>query len=80
MELDSEVLQFLINNNLEFANLIKEYIKLYKASTKIQDFFKVIVAKNTTSKLRMEPRNLFDTEFSDRRKIILKIDDSRFKI
>ena len=47
-------------------------------SRRIQCFFRVIVSKSIVNKLRMEPRNLFDPEFSDRRKFLLKIDDSRF--
>ena len=49
-------------------------------ASKIQSFFRIITAKNIANRLRMEPHNLFEPEFSERRKIILKIDDSRFQV
>ena len=58
----------------EFVGVLEDYI----FSTKIQYFFRIIMAKNVANRLRVEPRNLFDPEFSDRRKFLLKIDDSRF--
>ena len=61
--------------NLEVVKLMKKY---YMFSTRIQYFFRVIVAKILANKLRLEPRNLFDPEFSVKRKFLLKIDDSRF--
>jgi len=60
------------------------YVKVFKileehVSQKILHlFFKIISAKNIANKLRIEPHNLFDPEFSGLRKRILKIDDSRF--
>ena len=59
------------------------YNKLYyvidgRYAEKIQSFFRIIMAKNVANRLRVEPDNLFEPEFSDRRKFLLKIDDSRF--
>ena len=60
--------------NLEVIRFLEEYI----FSKKIQCFFRVILAKSISNRLRLEPRNLFDPEFSDMRKFLLNIDDSRF--
>jgi len=60
--------------NLRVVVLLKEHL----SSITIQYFFRIITSKNITNKLRIEPRNLFDPEFSDMRKRIFNIDDSRF--
>lgn len=63
-----------VMTNMEVIMLLQTYIP----SIKIQCFFRVIAAKNISNRLRMEPHNLFDPEFSYMRKNMFKIDDSRF--
>jgi cytohesin len=62
------------NGHTEVVIVFREYI----SSKKIQSFFRIIMAKNIVNRLRMEPTNLFDPEFSIMRKSMLKIDDSWF--
>ena len=63
------------------GNIIELFddVILNKNATTLQYFFRIIMSKNLVNKLRTEPDNLFDTEFSNTRKRMLKIDDSRFK-
>lgn len=64
-------------NSIGYSEVVR-FLEDYIFSKKIQYFFRVITAKSISNRLRMEPRNLFDPEFSGRRKFLLKIDDSRF--
>ena len=60
--------------NMEVVKIVEEHI----AQRMLHRFFRIISAKNISTRLRSEPDNLFDPEFSDMRKRILKIDDSCF--
>ena len=60
--------------NMEVVKILEEHI----AQRMLRRFFRIISAKNISTRLRSEPDNLFDPEFSDMRKRILKIDDSCF--
>jgi len=58
----------------EIMNLFEKFDK----STTIQCFVRTAMAKDISNKRRAEPDNLFDPEFSSKRKKLLNIDDSRF--
>jgi hypothetical protein len=71
-----------LSTNIEIRTVFNEYEKatmiLYEKATMIQCFFRVTMSKILVNRLRSEPENLFDPDFSNKRKRILKIDDSRF--
>ena len=65
--------------DLAYDAKIITFFKEYEKAIIIQSFFRIIVSKSLANKLRSEPDNLFDPEFSKMRKRMLKIDDSCFK-
>lgn len=64
-----------ISRDMKISTFMKEYEK----ATAIQYFVRVTMSKFLANKLRMDPENLFGSEFSTMRKRMLKIDDSHFK-
>ena len=67
-----------------FHNTLQKYKKYQciakkeKSAMVLQGFYSIIRSKNVANDLRVEPENLFDTEFSEIRNRKLGIDASRF--
>ena len=64
---------------LKLLHRISEYLDKYDMAIKIQKSFRMHLAKLVVTMKRLEPRFLFEPEYSNIRKRKYEIDDSRFK-
>ena len=65
--------------NKKVTKLFEAFFEKNEKATTIQCFLRTMMAKNVSNKRRVEPDQLFDPDFSTRRKKLLKIDDSLFR-